>query len=210
MRAKTLSCSTSFFAAVATRVGSNCESATTVRTWRPGMPPAALTIPNAPRMASTSFSPRKPAAPDSGATTPMVMSLSVTPCEWAPLTETGSGGMGNAPPGEPAAGPPAADGVAPAAGLAADAAPVFAAGPLEAAGVVLPLAPAAAGAAPPPAAAWPAACPGWAAEAAPPDAAGAAEDEPAASVVAAPGPAAAAAPAAAAPPGRAASGPPGT
>jgi len=41
----------------------------------------------------------------SGATTPIVMSLSVTPCEWAPLTDTGSGGMGNAPPGEPAAGP---------------------------------------------------------------------------------------------------------
>src|SRR5439155_1012343 len=62
MRAKTRSCSTSFFAAVATRVGSNCESATTVRTWRPRMPPAALTIPKTPRMASTSFSPRKPAA----------------------------------------------------------------------------------------------------------------------------------------------------
>src|SRR5437764_342481 len=186
MRAKTLSCSTSFFAAVATRVGSNCESATTVRTWRPRIPPAALTIPNTPRMASTSFSPRKPAAPDSGATTPIVMSLSVTPCEWAPLTETGSGGMGNAPPDGPAAVGPAAGCVAPAAGLAAGPAPIFAAGPLEVADAVLPLAPAAAGAAPPPAAAWPAACPGWAAEVAPPDAEGAVEDEPAAAVVAEP------------------------
>ncbi|HMC81123.1 MAG TPA: 2-oxoglutarate dehydrogenase, E2 component, dihydrolipoamide succinyltransferase, partial [Acidimicrobiia bacterium] len=91
--------------------------------------------------------------------------MSVTPCEWAPLADTGSGGMGNAPPDEPAAGPPEAAGVAPAAGLAPGAAPVFAAGPLDPAGAALLLAPAAAGAAPPPDATWPAACPGWAAEA---------------------------------------------
>src|SRR5581483_9117555 len=101
MTEKTLSCSTRRFMAVASMAGSNWVSMTIIWYLRPCTPPRALMSSRDARTASTSFSPRKPAAPEIGARTPTRICVSDTPCELGPSAFT-----------DPACSPPGWPGVA--------------------------------------------------------------------------------------------------
>src|SRR5581483_11351905 len=95
-RKNTCSSSTKRRAAVASVAGSNRVSAEMMRYFRPRTPPLALTSDRYAFTASSSFSPRKPATPERGASTPTLISESDTPCELGPEIFTESGRLASA------------------------------------------------------------------------------------------------------------------